>query len=157
MTTPIREAALAAIAARLTAQIPTATVERARRAPVDTDTETLPRLILTGTDWQADETAEPGATHYTMGFAVAGYYRATAGLKAAAADLSAEQAGTALHAQVVAALAGWTPTTDGLGEAAEEGAEFRMFDADESEKAAGEFTARFSMLCLAPLGSPYTT
>lgn len=157
MPTPIRETALAAIAARLTAQIPTATVERARRAPVDTDKETLPRLILSGTDWQADETAEPGATHYTMGFAVTGYYRAAASTKAAAADLSAEQAGTALHALVVAALVGWTPTTDGLGEASEESTEFRLFEAEESEKAAGEFTARFTMLCIAPLGSPYTT
>ncbi len=45
---PLREAALTAVAARLTAQIPTAVVERARRVPVDTDVESLPRLILLG-------------------------------------------------------------------------------------------------------------
>ena len=49
--TALRETALAAIAARLTTQIPTATVERARRAAVDVDKEPLPRLVLTGTDW----------------------------------------------------------------------------------------------------------
>jgi len=149
MPTPLREAALAAIASRLVASIPAAVVERARRAPVDADRELLPRLILTGTSWEADEGAEPGITHYTMGFVVTGYARA-------ATDLALEQALSALHAATVAALAGWTPVVDGLGEAAEEGAEFQIYDAEESAKPAGEFTARFSMLCLAPLGSPYT-
>jgi hypothetical protein len=149
MPTPLRETALAAIAARLVAQIPAAVVERARRAPVDADRELLPRLILSGASWEADEGAEPGITHYTMGFVVTGYARA-------ATDLALEQALSALHAATVAALAGWTPAVDGLGEAAEEGAEFQIYDAEESAKPAGEFTARFSMLCLAPLGSPYT-
>ena len=147
--TPLRETALAAIAARLVAQVPAATVERARRAPVDADRELLPRLILTGASWDADETAEPGVTHYTMGFVVQGFARA-------ATDLALEQALSALHAATVAALAGWTPAVDGLGEAAEEGADFELYDAKDSEKPAGEFTARFNMLCLAPLGSPYT-
>lgn len=148
MTTPLRETTLAALATRLAAQIPTATVERARRGPVDTDKETLPRLILTGTDWTADEAAEPGMTHYTLGFAVAGYARART-------DLAAEQALSTLHAQVIAALAGWTPTTSGLGEPAEQDAEFRLYDAEESAKPAGEFTARFSLLITAALGNPY--
>jgi hypothetical protein len=147
--TPLRETALAAIAARLVAQIATAAVERARRAPVDTDREPLPRLILTGASWDADETAEPGVTHYTMGFIVQGYARA-------ATDLALEQALSTLHAATVAALAGWTPTQDGLGEATEEGADFELYDAADSEKPAGAFTARFSMLCLAARGSPYT-
>jgi hypothetical protein len=51
MPTPIREVALVAIAARL-AEIPGVVVERARRAPVDTDKEPLPRLVLTGTDYR---------------------------------------------------------------------------------------------------------
>jgi hypothetical protein len=144
MPTPLRETALAAIATRLTSQIPTATVERARRAPVDTDTESLPRLVLSGDDWAADETAEPLVVHYTLGFTVSGYVRAASGL-------AVDQALAALHAATVAALAGWTPGLDGLGEPSEESAEFRVLDADESAKPAGEFTARFSMLCLAPL------
>lgn len=148
MPTALRETTLAAIAARLTAQITTATVERARRGPIDTDRETLPRLVLTGTDWTADEAAEPGMVHYTLGFAVAGY-------AGARTDLAAEQALSALHAQVIAALAGWTPATAGLGEPAEQDAEFRLYDAEESAKPAGEFVARFSVLITAALGNPY--
>jgi hypothetical protein len=148
MPTQIREAALAAIADRLAAELPAVELERARRAPVDTDKEPLPRLVLTGTDWEADETAEPGSTHYTMGFVVAGYGRNTT-------DLGLEQGLSELHASVVAALAGWTPAVDGLGEAVEQGAEFRLYDTDESAKPAGEFLARFSMLAIAPLGSPF--
>lgn len=148
MPTPIREAALAAIADRLTTELSGIVLERARRAPVDTDKEPLPRLVLTGADWEADETAEPGSTHYTMGFVVAGYVRDTT-------DLGVEQGLSELHASLVAALAGWTPEVNGLGEAAEQGAEFRLYDTDESSKPAGEFLARFSMLAIAPLGSPF--
>lgn len=148
MPTPIREAALAAIADRLAAELPGVVLERARRAPVDTDKEPLPRLVLTGTDWEADETAEPGSTHYTMGFVVAGYVRDIT-------DLGVEQGLSGLHASVVAALANWTPAIDGLGEAAEQGAEFRLYDTDESAKPAGEFIARFSMLAIAPFGAPF--
>ncbi len=148
MPTPIREAALAAIADRLTIELSGVVLERARRAPVDTDKEPLPRLVLTGTDWEADETAEPGSTHYTSGFVVAGYVRDTT-------DLGVEQGLSDLHASVVGALAGWTPAVDGLGEAAEQGAEFRLYDTDESSKPAGDFLARFSMLAIAPLGSPF--
>ena len=60
MPTPLREAALTAIAARLAGQLPDVPLERARRSPVDTDKEPMPRLVLTGTDWEADEAAEPG-------------------------------------------------------------------------------------------------
>ena len=141
-----REEALAAIAARLTAQVPTATVERARRAPVDLDTETLPRLVLAGTDWSADETAEPLIVHYTLSFAVTGYVMARS-------DLLAEEALGALHALVVAALSGWTPATAGLAVPVEEGADFGLYDTDDSTKPAGDFTARFSMLCLAAIGN----
>lgn len=142
--TALRETALAAIAARLTAQVTTATVERARIAPVDIDKESLPRLVVTGTDWTPDETAEPLAVHYTLGFVVTGYVRARSALLA-------EQALSELQASTIAALAGWTPTTANLGEPAQDGTEFRLYDAEESAKPAGEFTARFTMLCLGPL------
>ena len=148
MSTPLREAALAAIGTRLADQMPGVPLERARRSPVDTDKEALPRLVLTGTDWEADETAEPGQTHYTLGFVVAGYARATT-------DLGIEQALSDLHASAVAAIVGWTPAVDGLGEVSELGADFRLYDTDESAKPAGEFLARFSMLAIAPLGAPY--
>lgn len=142
--TALRETALSAIAARLTAQVTAATVERARPDPVDTDKETLPRLVLSGTDWSADEAAEPLAVHYTLGFSVTGYARGRT-------HLLAEQALAELHADVTAALSGWTPSAFGLGEPAQEGAEFRLYDTEESAKPAGEFTARYTMLCLGPL------
>lgn len=148
MTLSIRETALAAIAARLTAQCPTATVERTRRAPVDIDNEPLPRLVVTAADWQADETVEPLVVHYTLSFAVQGYAKART-------NILAEQAVGALHALTVAALSGWTSATDRLGDVVEEGSEFSLYDAEDSKVPAGEFTARFSMLVLAPLGSPY--
>ena len=70
-------------------------------------------------------------------------------------DLAIEQALSTLHARVVAALVGWTPQLPGIGEVSEEGAEFRLYDADESAKPAGEFAARFSVLCIGGLGIPY--
>jgi hypothetical protein len=146
--TPLREAALAAIAARLVAMLPDVAVERARRAPVDTSSEALPRLILHGEDWAADTSQEPGITHYTLGFAVTGYL-------AAGSDLAAEQALSALHARVVAVLCGWTLDASDLGEPVEQGAEFELYDAEDSARPAGEFRARFEMLALAPTGAPY--
>jgi hypothetical protein len=148
--TALRETALAAIVARLAGAIPAATVERARRAPVDIDKESLPRLVVTGTDWSADEAAEPLAVHYTLSFAVAGTLRAAVP-KGADGGMQIDQALSALHDAVVDALSGWTPGIDGLGDPAQEGAEFRVLDAEESAGPAGEFTARFSMLCLGPL------
>ena len=148
-TLPLREAALAAIADRLTTALPEVVVERARRAPVDVDAETLPRLILRGEDWQADDTEEPGRTHYRIGFSVAGIASATT-------DLAVEQALSLLHARVVETLAGWTPSTAGLGDVAEQSAEFSLYDAEDSARPAGEFLARFSMLAIAPSGGPWS-
>ncbi len=142
--TALRETALAAIAARLTAQVPGATVERARRAPVDIDKETLPRLVLAATDWAADESVEPLVVHYTLAFTVAGYARART-------DLAAEQALSELHASAAAALSGWTPTDAGLSSPQQEDSEMRLYDADESDNPAGEFALRFTMLCTGPL------
>ena len=147
---PLREAGLAAIAQRLTSTMPSIIVERARRAPVDVDTETLPRLILRGEEWQADETEEPGLTRYRLAFSVIGF-------ASAATDLAAEQALCLLHAQLVEALAGWTPSTPGLGDVAEQGAEFSLYDSDASAQPAGEFLARFSMLAIGPSGGPWAS
>jgi hypothetical protein len=149
MSTPLREAALAAIAARLAAGLPDITTERARRSAVDPISEG-PLLVLVGEDWAADASQEPGITHYTLGFAVAGYL-------AAGSDLACEQALSALHARIVAALCGWTPTDPGLGEPLERGCEFELYDAEDSARPAGEFRARFEMLALAATGQPYAT
>lgn len=148
MTAPVAEVALAAIQARLAAIIPTAAVERARRAPVDLDLETLPRLVIQVEGLEADNTAEPGSTHYTIGVIVVGY-------AAAASDLTTQQAVLSLHASVVAALVGWTPTTAGLGDVMENGADFSLHDTEQSSAPSGEFSARFEILAVAPAGSPY--
>lgn len=149
-TVPLREAALAAIADRLATQLPDVAVERARRAPVDTDTETLPRLVVRGDDIEADDGQEPGRTHYRIGFGVSGY-------AAGVTDLIAEQALSLLHAHTVAALAGWTPATSGLGDITEQGAEFRLYDAEDSARPAGEFLARFTILAVGPAGGPWSS
>lgn len=154
MTTPIVEAALVAVAARLVAQIPNTPVERVRLAEVDTDAEPLPRLVLELAEIAADETQEPLVTHYTLSLAVTGYARATTG-PTAQQGLLAQQAILALQAQVVAALSNWMPTGSGLGDLIHEGADITVYQAGESSRAAGQFTARFSMLCTAATGSPY--
>lgn len=147
MSTPLREAALAEIAARLAAELSDIPTERARRSAVDPVAEGA-RLVLTGEDWAADTSQQPGITHYTLSFAVTGYL-------AAASDLAAEQALSTLHARVVAALCGWTPASPGLGEPIELGAEFTLYDAEDSARPAGEVRAHFQMLALAPTASPY--
>ena len=149
-TVPLREAALAAIAARLATQLPDVTVERSRRAPVDVDTETLPRLVVRGEDWQADEAEEPGRTHYQVGFSVTGFV-------AGATDIEVEQGLSLLHARVVQALAGWTPADPGLGDVAEQSADFTLYDVEESARPAGEFLARFSILAVGPTGGPWSS
>lgn len=149
MSTPLREAILAAIAARL-AGTGGATVERTRRTPVSTDNEPMPRLVLTGTDWQADPEREPGRTYYTMGFEVQGYV-STAGPD----PLPAEQALHDLHAATVAQLVNWEPSTAGASAIIELGADFTLYDASESARPAGEFTAQFSILAVANSANPY--
>lgn len=149
MTTPLRETAFAAVVARLAAQLSGVTVERSRRSDVDVLKEDLPRAVVSAIDWQPDESVEPGVVHYTLTIAVQGFVRARTGTLA-------DQAASALHASVVAALAGWTPATAGLGDVAELDVEFQPHDSADSKVATGEFTARFSLLCLAVLGSPYT-
>ena len=149
-TIPLREAALVAIADQLTAALSDVVVERARRAAVDVDAETLPRLILRGEDWQADDTEEPGRTHYRIGFSVTGFVSATT-------DLAAEQALSLLHARIVEALAGWTPSAAGLGDVAEQSAEFSLYDSEDSARPAGEFLARFSMLAIGPSSGPWAS
>ena len=148
MTSPVTEATLAAVTARLVAALPSAVVERARRAPVDIESETLPRLVLHIDSIEADAGAEPGATHYRIGLTIVG-------TAIGSSDLDAQQAVISLHASVVTALAGWTPSTTGLGDVAELGADFLLHDTDQSATPAGEFAARFEMLAVAQTGNPY--
>jgi hypothetical protein len=151
MTAPVREVALAAIHARLVAQLPTVlpdiVVERARRAPVHLR-EFLPRVVITGGGMEADATQEPGSTHYTIEFEVAGYV-------ATDDDGQLEAVQSELHAAIVAALVPWQPATAGLGEVTEQGVEFGIIPAAESARRAVEVLCRFSLLAITPTGSPY--
>lgn len=146
---PLREAALAAIVERIITGLPDVALDRARRAPVDVEAETLPRLVLRGEEIEADDTEEPGRTHYRIGFVVSGF-------AAGVSDLAAEQALSVLHARLISLLAAWTPAAPGLGDIAEQGAEFRMYDTEESTLPAGEFLARFSILAIGPNGGPWS-
>ena len=125
-------------------------MDRSRRAPVDTDAEPLPRLVVRGDDLEADDTQEAGRTHYRIGFGVSGFAAGTT-------DLAAEQALSLLHARTVAALAAWTPAPPGLGDITEQGAEFRLYDAEDSARPAGEFLARFTILAVGPAGGPWSS
>jgi hypothetical protein len=141
----LREAALDAVVTRLAAQITTATVERMRRGPVDTDKETLPVLIVGSSELTADDTVEFGSVHYTMSLEIAGYARATT-------STTTEAALADLHASIVAALDGWTPSELRISDPQPRGVEFRRLDAEESNVDAGEMLARFEMLIVAPTG-----
>jgi hypothetical protein len=149
MPTSFRETTLAAIATRLAAQITTATVERGRRAPVNTDDDPdLPLLLLTGDEMAADLATDALHTYYALGFTVQGYVRAASGL-------AAEQALHALQAQVTAALAAWEPATAGIQQPVEVGADFLVYSADDADRPAGEFTARWTITIETVTGNPY--
>lgn len=145
MPTPLRESILAAVAARLEAQIPAVPVERARRAQVDLGE--MPRLVVRGQEATPDEGQSPGETFWTFGFTVTGYAKG-------ATDLAAEQALSQLHADVMAALqmaelgpASVMPTPGP--------ADVRLYEVDLSAVPAGDFTVAFQALAVAPTASPY--
>lgn len=147
MPTPIREAVLAAVAARLTASIAGVTVLRARRAPVDP--RNCPALVLRGGQMSADEDQSFGETLWRIGFSITGLFTA-------ATDLAAEQAGSDLHAKVIAALQGFD-----LGPATIQpnvlNADFDLYPVEDSAVPAGEFTAEFEATAMTPNSSPYAS
>ena len=147
MPTPIREAVLAAIAARLTAQLTGVTVLRSYRATLDP--RQCPAVILTGTSMDADEDMSFGETQWRIGFAVAGYITATT-------DLGADQALSDLHARVVAALQDYD-LGPGFVQSNLSTAQFELYPAEESAKPAGEFSANFEALAMTPAKSPYAS
>lgn len=148
MPVAVREAAMVAAEARLRAMLPDAVVERARRTAVDLRRERMPRLIVTAQDIAADETQEPGRTHYTIEFEVAAFVRG-------ASDLECEQLQSDMHARIVAALAGWTPETVGLGDVSNLGATVETHDAETGALPTGEIVCRFTMRAETPAASPF--
>jgi hypothetical protein len=104
-------------------------------------------VIITGTSMDADEDMSFGECQWRIGFTVAGYITA-------ATDLAAEQAASALHARLIAALQNYD-----LGPATIQpnitGAEFELYSIEESAAPAGEFNASFEALAMTPAASPY--
>lgn len=153
--TPIREALLAAIAARLAAELPEIPVERARRSPPDPEVEgEFPRLVVRGGDLSSSDSESFGETFYGVGAVVTGYVAAPP--DAENQDLACEQALSLLHARVVTALVAWQPDGTDLNEVRDAGtADFLVYDIEDSAVAAGEFTAAFEAVSLRPTGHPY--
>jgi hypothetical protein len=153
--TPIREKLLADVTERLASTVTDVPVERARRAIPNEDIEgDFPRLIVRGGDLASSDGEGYGETTYAVGVVVTGYAKASP--YDDDQDLSCEQALSALHARVVAALVSWQPDGVDLNEVREGGqAEFISYDLDESAVAAGEFTATFEAISIRPTGHPY--
>lgn len=145
MPTPLREAVLAAVAARLATHLPAVTVERARRGEV-TPGE-APILVLTGGDMTPDQGQEPTVTHWTVEFFLQGWATGPD-------DLTAEQALSQLHADAVAAFEAWFPEDPQIQVTAGETV-FESYDPEDSSPPFGAFAMRCSALAFAPSGSPY--
>lgn len=143
----IPEAALTVLTDRLATALPDLPVQRDRRGPVDTDKETLPLLVAAMEGLDADTSQEPGMTHYRVVLSVTGYAKGDE-------DTGAARAVHELWGRVVTVLAGWTPAQPGLGDVAEQSAEFTLFDTEESANPAGFFIAGFNLLVIAPTGHP---
>ncbi len=93
-----REAALAAIAARLTAQLAGVAVERGRRSMIGVE-ETLPRIVLVMGGHEEQDPDAVGMVLYRCTAQVEGYVAATT-------DEALEGAINDLHARCAAALVG---------------------------------------------------
>jgi hypothetical protein len=153
--TPIREKLLALVADRLADVMSDIPVERARRSIPSEDIEgEFPRLIVKGGDLTSSDGEGFGETTYAVEAVVTGYAKASP--YDDDQDLSCEQALSALHARVVAALVGWQPDGTDLNEVRDGGgASFIVYDLEESAVAAGEFSATFEAVSIRPTGHPY--
>ena len=145
MPIPARDVVLDAIKDRLAALVGGLVVERGRRSPVDPNTDTLPLAALTGTDWTPDETVEPGSTHYTLGFNVTTTVTAPS-------DGELDAAQSAIHADIIGALVGWTPDVPGVGDVVEGETEFLPVDDEDSSKPLAEVSSNFTILVVLPRG-----
>ncbi len=154
MPTPLREAAIAAIAARLAAAMPAAPVERNRRAPVDSDDETLPRFIIRDGAHHVLASDAHGITLYRVEVSIEGWARAT----------TDEGLGAALHsthAAVVAALCNAEIEIDDGNQAIspeEVSFEAEPIPARDAARPALSFDLRIGFNLRVPdTGGPYTT
>jgi hypothetical protein len=151
MSETLRDALTDAVIARLRAELPEVPVSRARRAPVDADTETggLPLLNVALTSFEPDAEQELGRTHFAVEFVVAGY-------AAGRTDEEMDRAVSALHARTHDALDRWMPDVAGANWCAAAGVEFLAYDAEDSARPLGEFSARFRLMAFGAAGGAYT-
>lgn len=151
MSATLRDTITDAIIARLRAQLAEVPVERARRAPIDPDAEArgLPLLNVLLTSFEPDAEQELGRTHFLAEFTVAGYATGRT-------DEEMDRALSALHARTHGALDRWMPDVAGANWCAAAGVEFLAYDADDSARPLGEFTARFRLTCFGNAGGAYT-
>lgn len=156
--TPALDAALSAIAARLTAQTG-ATVQRGRRMLIQPEAETLPRLVLRVGDATEERDDGHGRTLLRCSADIEGYVRAARA--SADQDAALELALLNLHAACHAALVGVEVSYGTVGDTLVcEGRGFSPVAPllDESAEAIGGFTWSIGFDIRAAVGTgPYTT
>ena len=148
-----REAALAAIATRLTSQLTGVAVERGRRSMIGT-AETLPRVVLTMGGHEEQQPDAFGMVLMRCTAMVEGYVGATTdeGLEAALNDLHARCAAALQSAEIAYGIIGDNLWIEGQS-FAPEAALLTLADAP-----IGGFTWTISFDIRAPYaGGPYTT
>lgn len=153
MPQPLREAAIAAITAQLTAALAPVPVDRNRRAPPDLTTETLPRLSVLDGDHQVRPSDAVGLVLYRVQVLVIGHVTAAsdAGLGLAVNDLHASAVAAVCQREIL--VAGeqniWPE---------EEGMEVIPFPAADSEDRFMGFALTIGFDLRVPdAGGPYTT
>jgi hypothetical protein len=147
MPTTVWDAAMAAVAARLRAQITDVPVEMDRRAPVEEGE--CPRLVLTqGSTPAPDLMQDPGAEHHDIEITVTGH-------QLGAGDTAARIATNTLRARVMAAMNGYAEGVV-FDVMAVGGDGARLLDAEESAKPRGEFSQPFRVRCVTASGHPYS-
>jgi hypothetical protein len=153
MPTPLREAALAAIAAQLAAALPSVPVERNRRAMPDLVHEALPRLALLDGDHQVPGSDAFGTVLYRVQAMVVGHV-------SAATDAALGAALNDLHAAVVAAICNQEILVAGEQNIwpQEEGMQLIPFAAEESSRPFMGFVLTIAFDLRVPDATgPYTT
>jgi hypothetical protein len=152
-TTAFREAAFAAIAARLSSQLSGVAIERNRRGAINPE-EALPRVILRDGGHSAEEDDAFGRILYRVEAVVEGH-------ATAATDAAQGPAVNDLHARVVAALIGVELTVGVAGGSIwmqERSTEVVMPDADTAATPTPAFVSVFAFDLRVPdQGGPYTT
>lgn len=145
MSGTIWDAAMAAVAARITAVMTDVPMEQDRRAPVGE--RECPRLVMQLGRTQGDAGMSPGATFHAIEILVTCHAQG-------ATDTAARIALNTLRARLVAALDGWRGGTI-YDVTAGDFSPLEMLDIEASAKPAGILTQAFTVSAITPTASPY--